>query len=154
MRRVEVHRANREDIDFKNSTILIHGKGHERRIFPAPATMDILCEYLAACPENIQQEGGTPLILSDSNNHIGGRISRNGIAYIMNRALIAAGLKAPGVSCHAFRHSCGTNLYAATKDLRLVQETLGHSDPKTTTRYAHLGDRLKNRNTAEIVPKI
>lgn len=56
----------------------------------------------------------------------------------------------PGLSCHVFRHSCGTNLYAETKDLRLVQDTLRHRDPKVTARYAHLTGRLEHRSTSVI----
>ena len=55
--------------------------------------------------------------------------------------------------CHVFRHSCGTNLYAATKDLRVVQETLRQRDPKVTARYAHVQQRMDKRYTSSIVPK-
>ena len=37
---------------------------------------------------------------------------------------------------HAARHTAGTTLYRATKDLRLVQRHLGHSRVETTTIYA------------------
>ena len=39
---------------------------------------------------------------------------------------------------HALRHTCGTELYRQTKDLRLVQTVLGHSSPQVTQIYAHL----------------
>ena len=94
----------------------------------------------------------TPLILSSSNRNLMGRISRNGIRSIMNKALTACDLKHPGYSCHVFRHSCGTNLYKETKDLRLVQDTLRHRDPKITARYAHVADRLSKRYTSKLVP--
>lgn len=41
---------------------------------------------------------------------------------------------------HDARHSYGTTLYAATKDLRLVQTQLGHSRPATTSIYAAVTD--------------
>ena len=81
-----------------------------------------------------------------------GRISRNGIRSIMNKALTACDLKHPGYSCHVFRHSSGPNLYKETKDLRLVQDTLRHRDPKVTARYAHVADRLSKRYTSKLVP--
>ena len=76
--------------------------------------------YLQAIPTDreIKKDGVlTPLILSSSNRNLMGRISRNGIRSIMNKALTACDLKHPGYSCHVFRHSCGTNLYKETKDL-------------------------------------
>ena len=71
---------------------------------------------------------------------------------VMNEALKLAGLKKAGASCHVLRHSCGTNLYANTKDLRLVQETLRQRNPAIAARYAHVQDRLTNRRTANITP--
>ena len=154
MRTVEVHRMNREDIDMDMNSIFVRGKGHDRRIFPCDETMAHLRAYLAACPAKVAKDGAfTPMFLSDSRANKFGRLARNGIRYIINQALVEAGFKRPGVSCHALRHSAGTNLYAATKDLRLVQDTLGHRDPKTTARYAHVQERLKNRRTAAIVPR-
>ena len=42
------------------------------------------------------------------------------------------------VTPHMLRHTYGTLLYAETKDLRLVQELLGHSSMKTTSElYVH-----------------
>ena len=156
LRNVEVHRMNQEDIDFDNGIIEIHGKGKERVIYPCEDTFKHLDDYLSLCPiqDDIRRENGrTPLFLSDSNLNLWGRLSRNGIRYIMNYALKIAGYKKPGVSCHAFRHSTGTNLYAATKDLRLVQDVLGHQNPKTTARYAHLQERMSKRSTSAIVPQ-
>lgn len=42
----------------------------------------------------------------------------------------------PRYSIHSTRHTYGTLLYKATKDLRLVQKQLGHSSSKTTEVYA------------------
>lgn len=46
----------------------------------------------------------------------------------------AAGLK-NGVASHDLRSTLATASYDASKDLRAVQEILGHSDPKTTQGY-------------------
>ena len=137
---------------------MIRGKGHKGRlepIYPCDETFAVLEEYLKAIPmdREIKKDGVlTPLILSSSNRNLLGRISRNGLRSIMNKALDACDLKHPGYSCHVFRHSCGTNLYHETKDLRLVQDVLRHRDPKITARYAHVADRLNKRYTSKLVP--
>jgi len=69
-----------------------------------------------------------------------------------DRALECAGVKYPGHSCHTLRHSCGTNLYRSTKDIRLVQKTLRHASPDMTARYAHVSDSAEKRATRNIVP--
>lgn len=44
---------------------------------------------------------------------------------------------------HIFRHSAGTLLYAQSRDLKLVQGTLGHADISTTSDiYVHLDDKI------------
>ena len=154
LRNVEVCRMNREDVDWDIGSIYIHGKGHDRQIFPCYDTIDALKNYLAAAPSpKVDNDGTTPMFLSFSNSHQGGRISRGGLRFIMNGALAAVGMKKDGLSCHVLRHSCGTNLYAAEKDLRLVQEVLGHRDPKTTARYSHVQDRVNRRATRAITPR-
>ena len=157
LRCVEVHRANREDINWNIGIIYIKGKGHNRQIYPCDQTFKILDKYLSFFPleTTIKKENNfTPLFLSNSGNNIHGRISRNGLRYILNNALSNVNLKVAGASCHVLRHSCGTNLYAAKKDLRLVQDVLGHRDPKTTARYAHLHNRISNRSTEVIAPTV
>jgi Phage integrase family len=47
----------------------------------------------------------------------------------------------PRVGFHTFRHTCASLLFAGGKDVKVVQEWLGHSDPGFTLRtYVHLMD--------------
>jgi site-specific recombinase XerD len=46
------------------------------------------------------------------------------------------------LSVHSLRHTFGTLLYQATRDLVLVSRALGHRDVKSTQRYVHLDDRV------------
>jgi integrase len=58
---------------------------------------------------------------------------------VLNPAREAVGL--PWVSFHAFRHTCASLLFANGKNIKQVQEWLGHADPAFTLRtYVHLMD--------------
>lgn len=55
------------------------------------------------------------------------------ISHVGNRYLHESGIDA---TMHQLRHRFGTMTYQARKDLRLVQELMGHADPATTAGYA------------------
>ena len=45
---------------------------------------------------------------------------------------------------HSLRHTFATDLLRSTKNLRLVQKALGHSNIETTSIYAHIVDEELN----------
>ena len=152
LRVVEVMRLSDEDIDWQRGRIEIRGKGHAGIIYPCEETFQLLKAYIETRGAIPPEKRLTPTIISCSPNNRNGRITRVGIRYVINKALSDAGLKQPGYACHLFRHSCGTNLYQETKDLRVVQETLRQRSPKVTAKYAHVHDRMEKRYTGGISP--
>lgn len=152
LRTIEIHRLNDSDINWKNASILINGKGKKSYIYPCEDTLKVIKSYLADRPQSVRDAEGTPLFIGYTPKFFGQRISKNGVRWSVNHILAAVGKKKKGSSCHTLRHSCGTNLYSETQDLRLVQETLRHTDPQTTARYAHVVNRSSQRNTSKISP--
>ena len=63
----------------------------------------------------------------------GAQMTRQAVNYVLERASARAGL--PPVHPHMLRHSCGFALANRGYDLRLIQDYLGHRDPKHTVRY-------------------
>lgn len=52
------------------------------------------------------------------------------------------------VNFHTLRHTCATWILQRTGNLKLVQQTLGHSDMRVTSKYAHV---IKNTNQMESI---
>lgn len=66
----------------------------------------------------------------------------------LKRAVQQAGVLNKRVSCHTFRHSFATHLLQSGRDIRTVQELLGHTDVATTQIYTHvLGQQFAGTNS-------
>ena len=150
LRGVEVCRMNQDDIDFGSGVVFVRGKGHDGYIYPCRDTLEVLQKYFSLRP-SVSDEFGTAAFVTCRNNG-NNRLTRSGLRWIVNNLLVGAGLKRKGSACHSLRHSCGTNLYEQTKDLRLVQETLRQKSPSVAARYAHIIERRANRSTITISP--
>ena len=149
-RTVELHRADISSLvrQGKNLGIRVEGKRNIRIVPLTPDIANLLVNYL-----HYRETGGEvlnptkPLFIAVGNNTRGKRISRRGIRSIVDTYLEQASLKhTPGrtISAHSLRHTAGTLALRSGADLRQVQDLLGHSDPRTTIIYAHVGDRWEN----------
>jgi site-specific recombinase XerD len=140
LRTVEITRANVEDLYTGEPVVLrVRGKTRDRLLPMRPDLAAVLQAYLAARGTVARDATGTPLVAAVGNRAGGQRLSRRGIRHVVDGYLRQAGLKRPGISDHALRHTAATLAYKYTRDLRAVQHMLGHADPRTTARYAHLG---------------
>jgi type 1 fimbriae regulatory protein FimB len=63
-------------------------------------------------------------------------LTRQSVNYLLASAAARAGL--PRVNPHMLRHSCGFYLANRGHDLRLIQDYLGHRDPKHTAHYTRI----------------
>ena len=66
-------------------------------------------------------------------NESGEPFTRQGVNYLIKRVSNIASI--PNVHPHTLRHSCGFYLANKGYDLRLIQDYLGHRDPKHTAIY-------------------
>jgi site-specific recombinase XerD len=61
-----------------------------------------------------------------------GPLTANRVSQVVNGYLHGIGIVD---TAHTIRHWYGTNIYRITRDLRLVQEMMGHESPATTAIY-------------------
>lgn len=118
LRRGEVARTRREDVtpDLVGWSLHVKGKGGHARLVPLP---DDLARELLRCE---------PGWLFPSARG-GGHLTPHHLGKLVAREL------PDGFTMHTLRHRCGTVTYAGTRDLRAVQELLGHAKPETTAIY-------------------
>jgi integrase/recombinase XerC len=125
LRAVEIARLRREDLleHLTPMEMLVQGKGDKPRTVPiSPALWGELQRY------GLPRRG--PVIRRADGHH--GHLSPSAISMMANDHLHAHGLPD---TLHALRHYAGTTLYRDTRDIRLVQDVLGHASPATTAIY-------------------
>lgn len=122
LRRGEIARARVDDVepDLVGYCLRVVGKGGHVRLVPLP---DDLAHQL------LERDAGW-LFPSPRGGHLTPH----------HLAKLAAAHLPEGVGLHSLRHRCATTAYAATHDLRAVQELLGHSRPETTAGYVNVPD--------------
>lgn len=118
LRRAEVAAVHTRDVE--GGWLRVEGKGgHVRRVPLHP----VLLEQLQRAPAGwlFPSLFGLPL----TADHVG---------RLASRAL------PPGWTLHTCRHRAGTDMYAVRRDIRAVQEILGHASVRTTQLYTQVED--------------
>lgn len=128
-----------QDVDFRNHTVRVLGKGGKERVVPVgQKALDAIAAYRQALGAAGQRAVNGPLFLNKDS----GRLTTRSIARVVDKFARACGLAVP-VSPHVLRHAFATHMLDAGADLRAVQELLGHRSLSTTQRYTHVSiDRL------------
>lgn len=122
------------NIDQKNRTIKVLGKGSKERIVifnnHTKEAMDI---YLREGYKTFNKEGSQYLILNKNGNKLSERYVRN----IVDKFVRKAGLNIK-IGPHALRHTFATDMLENGSDLMTVKELLGHESLNTTSIYTHV----------------
>ena len=130
LRRGEIARVHSDDVvaDSAGRSLIVRGKGDKQRIVPLP-------DDLAG-------------IIMDARGYLfpgrfGGHVEESYIGDHISRLL------PDGYAAHTLRHRFATTAYAATHDLFVVAELLGHESVETTEHYVAMPDgRLREATTA------
>ena len=160
-RTVEMHSLRIEDIVRQGikTGLQVSGKRASRVV---PLTENLatqLEEYLQIRQKVLRRKIKSTdyVFVSLSNNSKGKQLSRRSIRAIIDGYLKATNLKYTSgrtLSAHSLRHTAGTLALRTGSDLRQVQDLLGHADPRTTSIYAHVGDRWEHNPGASIEEKL
>jgi integrase/recombinase XerC/integrase/recombinase XerD len=117
----ELCNMNIEDIDFDEHTIRIRGKGDKMRtVFIDDDTRADILKFIGNRIEG-------PVFVGQQGKNISSRAIQH----------IFKNYAPSGITPHKIRHSYASELYKRSKNLRVVQENLGHTSIKTTEIYLH-----------------
>ncbi len=133
LRLSELTGAKLGDVDFRDGTVRVTGKGNKTRVVPVgDFAQRALRDWLAAraalaTPEQIA------LFVSESGRPVSPRtVQRRLETWALRQGLTQH------VHPHMLRHSFASHVLQSSGDLRAVQEMLGHASISTTQVYTHL----------------
>lgn len=127
--------------------VRLTGKGRKTRVVPLMnSTVDLLRDYLGEQGLIGSEQFDKPLF----RNRFGGRLSRSGIRYLVEKYVRKASTTRPAVplpkvSPHTFRHSKAMHLLQTDNPLVVIRDFLGHADIKSTEIYARADLDMKRR---------
>jgi len=132
----EVHRLNRNAMDWENRSCIVLGKGNkEREVYFSIKAAIWLKKYLAS-----RKDTDMALFVTERAPH---RMSIAQIRYVIKRVARQSEVEA-NVYPHKLRHSYATHLLNNGAPMEGIQTLLGHQKLETTMLYAQLsGPRRK-----------
>ncbi|HXY97341.1 MAG TPA: tyrosine recombinase XerC [Steroidobacteraceae bacterium] len=133
LRLAELVSLDLPDIDLKDRTVRVLGKGRKSRIVPVGRLALAALRAWLRERATLAAANEPALFVGQGGKRLGPRAIQSRINYWAKRQ--GLGLH---VHPHLFRHSFASHLLESGGELRGVQELLGHADISTTQIYTHL----------------
>jgi integrase/recombinase XerD len=136
--------------DFRETTddqisLRVRGKGEKiRNVAISPELWRLVQRFvlLSGRSFNSHLDARKPLFVSRvGKDKI---LTTRSVQNIVKKYVGAAGIT-KAISPHSIRHTVGTNMALNEAPLLVIQQFLGHSDPKTTLRYIRRAEELATR---------
>jgi integrase/recombinase XerC len=122
-----------DDVNFRDATVRVTGKGAKTRIVPVGGhALEAIKAWLPA-RDQMARQGEKALFVGRD----GGALGPRAVQARLKQWALKLGL-ADKVHPHALRHSFASHVLQSSGDLRAVQEMLGHASISTTQVYTHL----------------
>jgi len=133
LRLAELVDLNVGDVDMRDATVRVTGKGNKDRIIPVGRHAREALRQWEITRGDLADVEEPALFVSNRGTRISPRSVQARVKHWAKRQGIDA-----NVYPHLFRHSFATHVLESSHDLRGVQELLGHANISTTQVYTHL----------------
>jgi integrase/recombinase XerD len=132
LRSGEVAFLELDDIDWRAGQVSVHGKSGQRSEMPLPADVG---KAIAAYLLRGRPHSASRRVFLRAKAPITGFRGPCGVGSLVRHSLQRAGIDAPTMGAHQFRHGLATQMLSRGASLSEIGEVLGHRDPNTTRIY-------------------
>jgi integrase/recombinase XerD len=123
----------------------VRGKGDKVRNVPiSPGLWRLVQRYVLLTGRSFNSHADARKPLFTSRVGRDKTLTTRSVQNIVKKYVRAAGI-VKAISPHSIRHTVGTNMAVNEAPLLVIQQFLGHSDPKTTLRYIRRAEDLASR---------
>ncbi|AFM41551.1 site-specific recombinase XerD [Desulfosporosinus acidiphilus SJ4] len=145
LRLSELCNLNLSTTNFNKGCFEVRRKGNkETVVYFNREIANALMDYISHERPRYSAKKSDALFLSMQGKRVSKRAVQNLISKYMN-ILKNLGHNTEGFSAHKMRSTFATLLLRETDNLAIVQDALGHSDPRTTRIYAKVLDKHSNK---------
>ncbi|WP_434512483.1 tyrosine-type recombinase/integrase [Desulfitobacterium sp. AusDCA] len=145
LRLTELYSLNLQNIDFNKGCFFVTRKGNkETNIYFNSEVATAIQDYIKNERQHYLLKESDALFLSIQGNRMSKRAIQDLIKKYMT-ILKKQGHNTEGFSAHKLRSTFATLLLRETDNLAIVQDALGHVDPRTTRIYAKVLDEQLKR---------
>jgi len=134
--------------EVKDGQVLLRvaGKGAKIRTVPvSPELWRLVQRYVLLTGRSLISHADARKPLFSSREGGGDKpLTTRAVRYIVKKYANEAGIR-KAISPHSIRHTVGTNMAINQAPLLIIQQFLGHSDPKTTMRYVRRAEELASK---------
>ena len=142
---VDIRVGDFQEVGEDQILLRVRGKGDKIRNVPtSPDLWQLVQRYVLLTKRSFTSHTDARKPLFASREGKDKPLTTRMVRYLVKKYANAAGIT-KAISPHSIRHTVGTNMAVNEAPLLIIQQFLGHEDPKTTMRYIRRAEELASR---------
>ena len=148
MRASALYKLDIGSIDWETKTLITIEKGDKVNTYIlSDKTIAILEKWIYKRNELLKGKNEEALFISNQLT----RISASTVSNLVKKYSI--NIEGKHITPHKLRATYGTELYKETRDIKFVQDRMGHANPQTTELYVRYDQTADKKRAADIMSK-
>lgn len=141
-----LYKLDVDNINWENSTLIVMDKGSKVHKYILPdKTLEALKLWLNKRNQILNGKKEEALFISKNRN----RLCQCSISDLVKK--YTSDIEGKHITPHKLRATFGTHLYNKTRDIKFVQDQMGHSNPKTTELYIRGNQDTDRKKASDIM---